>query len=145
MNRASNGVSITETNRDGWVIVGDGQVRYIGSPTEDLDSTVTNWINLCPAFEYHSGIVLSQTATGVNIGRQRFVVPIESMASRDVRITIRRGHWYRLSDFDKPDREIIEREIDNAIKGQEQLRAQRSGLSLVSELPKGLPPVSGRS
>lgn len=141
----SNGILISDKeSRDDWMIVFDGQKGYIGKPIGLSD--LQDVIKLQPAFEYVTEPFFKPIAKDqISLERRRLVLPLEHMPSLNVPVTVRKGHFYKLGDFDEFDRKILEKEIDEAYRIVRQLMQQRSGVSIESGMPPNMPPPPGRA
>lgn len=141
-----NGVTIkykTDIDLEQWEIAFENQFGFIGVVTEDNEAT-TGWITMCPVFTYISNPNMQALPDGrVNMNHNtRILIPIEFMASH-VPERFRPTRRRRLSGYDKDDQQVFRIAIQEALDNCAKIRAARSHLSLVSEIPKGLPRPGG--
>lgn len=126
----------------GWEIVYAGPVAYIGRVT--AKRAREGELTLCPAFLYMSQIQAQQLPDGrTNLRPQRSVLPIELMGTERLEITIAFTTRMPLAHFDKEDVTVFDQLVRQAMKMQEQIRAERAGIALVSALPPGMPRPPG--
>ena len=138
----SNGVQIKQKpdlNIDEWEIVYDGQMGFIGIVAPIL-GTDDGWITMCPVFAYVSNPNANPTPDGhiMVTGQQRLIFQMEFMAS-EVPERIRPTRRRRIADYHPADKKVFENGVREALDNRDKLLAARGGLTLVSEIPKGLP------
>lgn len=140
----SNGVQIRAKpalNIDEWEIAYDGQLGFIGVvvPNAAGFGPDDNWITMKPVFAYVSNPNVNPMPDGrvlVN-GQTRLIFQMEFMAS-EVGERFQPTRRRRLADYHPADKKVFENLLTEALDNRDKLLAARGGLTLETEIPKGL-------
>lgn len=121
-----------------WEIAFENAFGFIGIVRDYNEST--GWMTMCPVFSYISNPNVAPLPDGrVNLKPNiRVLIPIEFMAS-EVPERFKATRRRRLIDYDDEDRKVFEDAIREAMENCIKLRAARSHLAIVHEIPRGLP------